>query len=51
MPARILSLAQQGLARLPEQTPDAAWLDLPWPDMRPGPSPVNLLLDERRETR
>lgn len=51
VPARVLSLAQLGLARLPEQTPDATWLDLPWPDLEPGPSPVDLLLDERRETR
>ena len=48
VPARVLSLAQQGLAWLPEQSPDAAWLDLPWPDLVPGPSPVELLLDERR---
>ncbi len=51
VPERVLSLAQQGLARLPEQSPDAAWLDLPWPDLEPGPSPVELLLAERRETR
>ena len=51
VPARVLSLAQQGLARLPEETPDTEWLDLPWPDLEPGPSPVDLLVDERRETR
>jgi prevent-host-death family protein len=50
VPARIVVLAQQGLARLPEQTPDAGWLGLPWPELEPGPSPVDLLLDERRGT-
>jgi prevent-host-death family protein len=49
--ARVLGLAQEGLARLPEEAPDAAWLDLPWPQLGPGPSPVELLLDERRGAR
>ena len=48
VPARILGLAQQGLARLPDQPPEAAWLDLPWPRLAVGPSAVDLLLDERR---
>lgn len=51
VPAGILSLAQQGLARLPERTPNARWLELPWPKLRPGTSPVDLLLAERREGR
>ncbi len=49
VPARVVSLAQQGLARLPEEAPDANWLALPWPELAPGPSPVDLILAERRE--
>jgi prevent-host-death family protein len=49
IPARMVALAQQGLARLPEKEPDASWLDLPWPEVGPGPSVVDLLLEERRE--
>lgn len=48
VPARVVSLAQQGLARLPDAAPDAEWLTLPWPDLPPGPSPVDYLLAERR---
>jgi prevent-host-death family protein len=51
VPARILGLAQEGLVRLPEETPDADWLDLPRPSPTPGPSAVDLLLQERREGR
>ncbi|HTR20852.1 MAG TPA: type II toxin-antitoxin system prevent-host-death family antitoxin [Gemmatimonadales bacterium] len=51
VPDRIIALAQQGLARLPERVPDASWLDLPWPKVKPGPSVVDLLLEERREGR
>ena len=51
VPERIIALAQQGLARLPERVPDAAWLDLPRPSLTPGPSPVDLLLEERRKGR
>ena len=51
VPARILGLAQQGLARLPDQPPEAAWLDLPWPHVGGGRSPVDLLLDERKNSR
>ncbi len=49
--ARVIGLAQQGLARLPEQTPSAKWLDLPWPKLARGPSPVDGLLAERGEGR
>jgi len=48
VPERVLGLAQQGLARLPEEAPESGWLDLPWPKIGPGPNPVNLLLAERR---
>jgi prevent-host-death family protein len=51
VPARVIALAQQGLARLPERPPSAKWLDLPRPKLRPGPSPVEGLLAERREGR
>ena len=51
VPARVLGLAQQGLARLPEQEPSSKWLELPWPKLRPGASPVDLLLADRREGR
>jgi prevent-host-death family protein len=51
VPARVLGLAQQGLARLPDEAPEAGWLDLPWPAIAPGPSPVDLLLKERRAAR
>jgi len=49
VPPRIIALAQQGLARLPKEPPTADWLDLPWPEVGPGPSVVDLLLEERRE--
>ncbi len=51
VPDRIIALAQQGLVRLPERVPDADWLDLPRPSLTPGPSAVDLLLDDRREGR
>jgi len=51
VPARIIGLAQRGLARLPERAPSAKWLDLPRPKLGAGPSPVNGLLTERREGR
>lgn len=51
VPPRILALAQRGLARLPEETPGADWLDLPWPALEPGLSAVDVLLEERRSSR
>lgn len=51
VPARILGLAQKGLVRLPEVSPDTEWLDLPRPAPIPGPSAVDLLLEDRREGR
>jgi len=51
VPARVLGLAQQGLARLPEEAPEANWLDLPWPTVAPGRSPVDLLLEDRQAAR
>jgi len=51
VPERIVGLAQQGLVRLPERVPDVAWLHLPRPTPRPGPSAVDLLLEERRTGR
>jgi len=51
VPDRIVALAQQGLARLPDQEPDSRWLELPRPSLTPGPSAVDLLLEERREGR
>lgn len=48
---RVLGLAQQGLVRLPEREPDAAWLDLPRPGVTPGRSASELLIDERRHGR
>lgn len=51
MSARVIGLAQRGLARLPEQVPSAKWLDLPWPKVAHGSSPVNALLSDRREGR
>lgn len=51
VPDRIVALAQQGLVRLPERRPDAAWLDLPRPVPTPGPGIVEYLLDERRAGR
>jgi prevent-host-death family protein len=51
VPDRVLALAQQGLARLPEETPQARWLDLPWPTVTPGPSVADLLIEERRTGR
>lgn len=51
VPPRMIGLAQEGLARLPEQAPTAKWLDLPWPKLSRGPSPVDVLLAERAESR
>jgi prevent-host-death family protein len=51
VPERIVALAQQGLARLPTQVPDADWLDQPRPRLASGPSVVDLLLEERRQGR
>jgi prevent-host-death family protein len=51
VPERIIALAQQGLVRLPEQQPDASWLDRPRPAPTPGPSAVDFLLEERRAAR
>lgn len=51
VPARVIGLAQRGLARLPERPPSAKWLDLPRPKLGPGPSPVDGLIAERREGR
>ena len=51
VPDRVVALAQQGLVRLPEQLPRADWLDLPWPEVKPGPSAVDALIDERRSGR
>jgi prevent-host-death family protein len=51
VPERIIALAQQGLARLPERDPDTEWLGLPRPSLTPGPGAVDLLLEERREGR
>jgi prevent-host-death family protein len=51
LPPRVIALAQQGLVRLPEREPDASWLDLPRPKLTPGPSIVDLFLEERREGR
>lgn len=51
VPARVIGLAQEGLARLPEQAPTAKWLDLPWPKLTKGASPVEVLLAERAEGR
>lgn len=49
LPARVLGLAQIGLAQLPDRAPHGKWLDHPWPALRPGPSPVDLLIEERRK--
>ncbi len=49
VPPRIVALAQQGLVRLPLEPPNADWLDLPLPKPTPGPSLVDLLLEERSE--
>ncbi len=49
IPARMVALAQQGLVRLPEHVPDASWLDLPWPKVKPGPSVVQMVIQEREE--
>jgi prevent-host-death family protein len=51
VPERVIALAQQGLARLPEHLPDAAWLERPRPTPTAGPSVVDVLLEERREGR
>jgi prevent-host-death family protein len=49
VPRRILGLSMQGLARLPERAPSAKWLELPWPKLKAGASPVDALLAERRK--
>jgi prevent-host-death family protein len=49
IPARALELAQQGLLTLPGREPTAKWLDLPLPKLGPGPDPVDVVLEERRE--
>lgn len=51
VPARVVQLAQEGLARLPEQSPTARWLDMPLPRLTRGPGPVEVLLAERAEGR
>lgn len=51
VPPRILGLAQEGLARLPEMAPDAAWLELPRPVPAPGRAAADILVDERRSGR
>jgi prevent-host-death family protein len=51
VPERIIALAQQGLARLPDREPDDAWLRLPRPRPAAGPSVVDLLIEERRSGR
>lgn len=51
VPPRVIGLAQEGLARLPEQSPTAKWLDLPWPKLTRGASPVEVLLAERAQGR
>lgn len=48
---RLVALAQQGLAILPEVAPGVAWLKLPRPRARPGSSAVDALLEERRNSR
>lgn len=48
VPAAALSLAQQGLLRLPAKTPSGMWLALPAPRRRKGRSAVRTLLEERR---
>jgi prevent-host-death family protein len=48
VPPRMIALAQQGLVRLPKKQPDASWLDLPRPVLKPGPSASDLVIEERR---
>ncbi len=47
----VLNLAQQGLVQLPENEPNADWLDLPRPAVTSGPRSSALLLEERRDGR
>ena len=49
VPAAVVALAQQGLVSLPERAPSARWLDLPWPEVRPGTDAADAILAERRE--
>lgn len=42
---RLVALAQQGLAVLPEVEPGTAWLKPPRPRPGPGVSPVDLLVE------
>jgi prevent-host-death family protein len=51
VPARIVALAQQGLAVLPEHPPSTRWLDLPRPKVAPGVDAAEVVLAERREGR
>jgi prevent-host-death family protein len=51
IPARALGLAQLGLATLPERAPHGKWLESQWPEIKPGPSAVDLLLEDRRKDR
>jgi len=48
VPDRIIALAQQGLARLPERRPDPSWLEGERPVPTPGPGVVDYLLEDRR---
>lgn len=51
VPPRVVGLAQDGLARLPEIAPDAAWLTLRRPVPASGASSSDILLEERRSGR
>jgi prevent-host-death family protein len=51
VPPRVLALAQQGLVSLPERPPSLEWLDLPMPRLGPGRSAVDVLLEERLDSR
>jgi prevent-host-death family protein len=51
VPPRVIALAQQGLAVLPERPPSVRWLDLPRPKVRPGVDAAEAVLAERREGR
>ncbi|MEX0692743.1 MAG: type II toxin-antitoxin system Phd/YefM family antitoxin [Gemmatimonadales bacterium] len=48
LPPRVVALAQEGIVRLPDAAPDASWLDRPRPHPTAGPSPVEMLLEDRR---
>src|SRR5205809_998502 len=51
IPATAITLAQQGLITLPEQPPNARWLDLPLPRLEGRASAVDALLEERQTGR